>query len=170
MSIDPHQIARRFAELTPERRQAFLAKLEENGIRFTDLPMVALPRPDVSPLSAAQRGLWIAWQREPDSPAYNLAGVLRLGGVLNVDALEQACNDLLVRHEALRTSFTQDADGEPQQYVNPARFQALACLEPDEEASRQRAQALTCEPFDLLAGPALQIGRASCRERVYVLV
>ncbi|OPA88670.1 non-ribosomal peptide synthetase [Pseudomonas fluorescens] len=157
MSIDPHQIARRFAELTPERRQAFLAKLEENGIRFTDLPMVALPRPDVSPLSAAQRGLWIAWQREPDSPAYNLAGVLRLGGVLDVDALEQACNDLLARHEALRTSFIQDADGEPQQYINPVRFQALACLEPDEQASQQRARTLTCEPFDLLAGPALRL-------------
>ncbi|WP_426140883.1 amino acid adenylation domain-containing protein [Pseudomonas sp. DWP3-1-2] len=157
MSIDPHQIARRFAELTPERRQAFLAKLTENGIRFSDLPMVALPRADASPLSAAQRGLWIAWQREPDSPAYNLAGVLRLGGLLDVDALGQACNDLLARHEALRTSFTQDAEGEPQQCVNPVRSQALECLEMDEEASRQRANALTCEPFDLHAGPALRL-------------
>ena len=157
MSIDPHQIARRFAELSPERRQAFLARLEENGIRFTDLPMVALPRPDASPLSAAQRGLWIAWQREPDSPAYNLAGGLRLGGLLNVEALEQACNDLRARHEALRTSFTQDADGEPQQRVNPQQFQPLACLELDEGASRQRAQALTCQAFDLLAEPALRL-------------
>ena len=157
MSIDPHQIARRFAELSPERRQAFLARLEENGIRFTDLPMVALTRADASPLSAAQRGLWIAWQSEPDSPAYNLAGVLRLGGLLDVDALEQACNDLLARHEALRTSFTQDADGEPQQRVNPAQFQPLAYLELDEAASRQRAQALTCQAFDLQAGPALRL-------------
>ncbi|MBD1590130.1 non-ribosomal peptide synthetase [Pseudomonas typographi] len=157
MSIDPHQIARRFAELTPERRQTFLAKLEENGIRFTDLPIVALPRLGAAPLSAAQRGLWIAWQREPDSPAYNLAGVLRLGGLLDVGALEQACNDLLARHEALRTSFTQDVDGEPQQCINPARFQALVCLELGEDASRQRAQALTCEPFDLQAGPALRL-------------
>jgi len=157
MSIDPHQIARRFAELTPERRQAFLAKLEENGIRFTDLPMVALPRPDASPLSAAQRGLWIAWQREPDSPAYNLAGVLRLGGSLNIEALEQACNDLTARHEALRTSFTQDADGEPQQCVHPARFQPLVCLGLDEAASDHRARALTTEPFDLLAEPALRL-------------
>lgn len=157
MNIDPQQIARRFAELTPERRQAFLARLEENGIRFTDLPLVALPRADASPLSAAQRGLWIAWQREPDSPAYNLAGVLRLGGLLDVKALEQACNDLLVRHEALRTSFSLDGDGEPQQCVNPARFQALACLDLDDSASRQRAQALTCEPFDLQAAAALRL-------------
>lgn len=157
MSIDPQQIARRFAELSPERRQAFLARLEENGIRFSDLPMVALSRPPVAPLSAAQRGLWIAWQREPDSPAYNLAGVLRLGGLLNVQALEQACNDLLARHEALRTSFSQDADGEPQQCINPVRFQALACLALDEDASQRRAQALTGEPFDLLAGPALRL-------------
>lgn len=157
MSIDPHHIARRFAELTPERRQAFLARLEENGIRFTDLPMVALPRSSSAPLSAAQRGLWIAWQREPDSPAYNLAGVLRLGGRLNHEALVQACNDLRARHEALRTSFTQDADGEPQQWVNPARFEALACLELDGDASQQRARALTKAPFDLLAGPALRL-------------
>ncbi|MET3717904.1 amino acid adenylation domain-containing protein [Pseudomonas sp. PvP001] len=157
MSIDPHQIAHRFAELSPERRQAFLARLEENGMRFTDLPMVAVPRSPTAPLSLAQRGLWIAWQREPDSPAYNLAGVLRLGGLLNVQALEQACNDLRARHEALRTSFAQDADGEPQQCIHPHQFQALVCLELDEAGSQQRARVLTREPFDLMGAPALRL-------------
>ncbi|NNG65595.1 hypothetical protein HKD51_28895, partial [Pseudomonas fragi] len=95
-----------------------------------------------------------------------------LGGLLNVEALEQACNDLRARHEALRTSFTQDADGEPQQRVNPQQFQPLACLELDEGASRQRAQALTCQAFDLLAEPALrlELHRLDTRQHRLVIV
>ena len=68
------------------------------------------------PLSFAQQRLWFLAQLEPDNPSYNLPQILRLKGELNVDALEQAINAIIARHESLRTTF-KEVDGEPVQIV-----------------------------------------------------
>ena len=70
------------------------------------------------PVSFAQQRLWFLNQLEPASPAYNISFAFRLSGLLNLAALEQCLNDLLRRHETLRTTFSL-SNGEPVQVVHP---------------------------------------------------
>lgn len=70
----------------------------------TDL-LTAAERRRSHPLSAAQRGIWFFEQANPGVPIYNESEAVRLLGPLDADALAQALNDVVARHEALRTTF-----------------------------------------------------------------
>ncbi len=59
----------------------------------------------VFPASFAQRRLWFLDQLEPDSPFYNIPAAIRLTGKLNIVALGQSLNEIVRRHQTLRTTF-----------------------------------------------------------------
>ena len=80
------------------------------------------------PLSAAQERMWFIHELQPESAAYNMAGAIRLRGQLDVDALAGAFDDLVARHEGLRTTFPL-VDGEPVQLIVPEAFSALEVLD-----------------------------------------
>ncbi len=63
-----------------------------------------------APLSFAQQRLWLIQHLEPESTAYNVYNITRLRGPLNVVALEKALNEIVRRHEILRTTFTARGD------------------------------------------------------------
>jgi amino acid adenylation domain-containing protein len=69
------------------------------------------------PLSFAQRMFWFLDQFEPETPAYNLARVLKVTGELNVPALRDAFRILPRRHDILRSGFFSSPDGELSQRV-----------------------------------------------------
>nr|WP_328799373.1 non-ribosomal peptide synthetase [Rhodococcus sp. T7] len=78
-----------------------------------------IQRPDRIPLSPAQQRMWFINQFDPASPAYNLPLAIRMSGALDVTALSQALDDVVGRHESLRTVFPDTEDG-PAQVVVPA--------------------------------------------------
>src|SRR4029450_10609262 len=69
------------------------------------------------PLSFSQQRLWFLDQLEPASAVYNIVKTVRLRGTLHLEALRQALDAILERHEALRTTFSS-ADGDPIQVIN----------------------------------------------------
>jgi amino acid adenylation domain-containing protein len=120
------------------------------------------PRAGRIPLSFAQQRLWFVDQLDPGQSVYNLATALRLSGRLDVGALRRSCDEIVRRHEALRTTFG-DERGEPFQRIHDPAPVALATTDlsalPDAarelEALRRCGEEAT-RPFDLAGGPVLR--------------
>jgi hypothetical protein len=126
-------------------------------------PLVRASREGRLPLSFAQQRLWFLDQLEPNSPLYNCPAAVKLEGQLNLEALEFAINEIVRRHEVLRTRIEVEA-GEPVQVIDqwePLRLEwidmtGLAREEREEEARRLgREEAGT--GFDLSRGPLLRV-------------
>ncbi|WP_346842928.1 amino acid adenylation domain-containing protein, partial [Rhodococcus sp. A14] len=81
--------------------------------------LTAVTRPARIPLSLAQQRMWFLNQFDADSPAYNLPFAVRLSGAIDTAALAVAFDDVVERHETLRTVFPDGGDG-PEQIVLPA--------------------------------------------------
>jgi amino acid adenylation domain-containing protein len=114
------------------------------------------------PLSFAQQPLWFIYQFNPDSPVYNILDVVRFGGACDVAALRGALQELVRRHEMLRTYFSECGD-QPVQAVLPAMEMGLAetDLSSLPDAKRERAwRSIVWEegrkPFDLTTAPLLR--------------
>ncbi|WP_345025627.1 condensation domain-containing protein, partial [Actinomadura keratinilytica] len=93
---------------------ALAARLDTSGGRRPAL--TAGPRPDPLPVSYAQRRLWFVNDLDGGSAVYHIPIPLRLTGRLDLDAVRAAMDDMLARHEALRTVFTV-IGGEPHQRI-----------------------------------------------------
>ncbi|HEX7312965.1 MAG TPA: amino acid adenylation domain-containing protein [Pyrinomonadaceae bacterium] len=125
-------------------------------------PLVRVERGDALPLSFAQQRLWFINQLDPQSAAYNMPTALRLKGRLRRDALEEALNEVVGRHEILRTTYAIK-DRRPVQVVHPPSsvgwsFVDLSATPADERDARARelAAAEARKPFDLARGPILR--------------
>ncbi|MCJ0890812.1 non-ribosomal peptide synthetase [Rhodococcus sp. ARC_M5] len=73
------------------------------------LELTAMPRPDRIPLSLAQQRMWFLNRLDADSAVNNIPVAVRLSGVLDVDALTAAVDDVVTRHEILRTVYPETA-------------------------------------------------------------
>jgi len=128
-------------------------------------PLVRLPRSEgeAVPLSFSQQRMWILDQLDPESFAYNLASAIRLHGNLEIAAFGAAIDEIVRRHEALRTVFATSEEGEPRQVILPAARQPLPLVDlaglpaPERTAEATRlAAADALRPFDLARGPLMR--------------
>jgi len=117
--------------------------------------------PGSIPLSYAQERLWFLDQLEPGNTAFNLPRAVRLRGHVDREALAWALNEIVRRHEILRTCYTVN-DGTPAQTVLPheptplplIRIGGSSAQERDELAGQWIA-AEARKPLDLVhAAPA----------------
>ena len=127
-----------------------------------------------NPLSFAQQRLWFLNQWEPGSPVYHISEAVRVRGPFNVPAFGQALNEIVRRHEALRTTFPA-LDGRPVQVVLPSLELELPVIDlrhlPESEreaAARRLSRAEARRPFDLAQGPLLRITLLRLGEQEYV--
>ncbi len=128
------------------------------------------------PLSFAQERMWFLYQLSPGAAAYNIPASVRLHGPLNKAALHWSIDELVRRHEALRTTFAH-VDGQPRQIIH----HSLDPLWSEEDLRRvpaelREARALelaTAEarrPFNLEQGPLLRILLIQLGDEDHVLV
>ncbi|MBD2013421.1 amino acid adenylation domain-containing protein [Microcoleus sp. FACHB-53] len=125
-------------------------------------PIERVSRDGVLPLSFSQYRLWLLDQLQPGSIAYNMATALHLVGSLNVAALEQALNEIVRRHDALRTTFCV-VEGQPIQVIAPSLTMKLSVRNLSEVLEAQRGQKVqqlvtqwSQQLFDLTQGPLLR--------------
>ncbi|HEX7273273.1 MAG TPA: amino acid adenylation domain-containing protein [Casimicrobiaceae bacterium] len=114
----------------------------------------------VFPQSFAQQQLWLLDQLLPNGSVYNVSSHVRLNGRLDVDALRQALQKLVQRHEVLRTRFDV-RNGLPVQLIAPEgdlalKVDDLSTLPAPEREAGERARAAARQPFDLARGPLLR--------------
>ena len=117
-------------------------------------PLVAGRRPRRVPLSLAQQRMWFLDRFDPQSAAYNIPIVVRLGGGIDVTALTQAIDDVRERHESLRTIYP-DFDGVGYQVVLPLRSRPidLGVTQCTETEALRLIRDSVAEHFDLADSP-----------------
>ncbi len=164
------------SQLSAEQQHLLEELLREEGIEAAAGDQIPRRRSDDHlPLSFAQQRLWFLDQLEPGSSAYNMARALRLIGELDQAAIETALNELVRRHESLRTTFAAN-DGQARQIITPPapvefKVTDLSDQAPEErEATIRRLMQEEGErPFELSRGPLFRAGLLHLGEREHVL-
>jgi len=150
--------AERLKNLSPANRAALLKAAREKGLAAPSrlsIPVAPRPADGRMPVSFAQQRLWFLDQLEPDSAAYNVVDAPRLRGPLQVDALRKTFDEILRRHEVLRSRFVV-VDEEPFQVASPATTLDLPLVDlsrlpqPERDAELERLVSEEAQrPFDL---------------------
>jgi amino acid adenylation domain-containing protein len=148
----------------------------EKRALLTDLLREKAAKSRQAPASFAQQRLWFLDQLEPGGSSYNVPRAVRLKGRLDLPALRRSLNELLARHESLRTNFGSQ-EGEPVQVIAPARELELPVVDLTTMASAERevevhrlAVADSQKPFDLAHDQLLRATLFKVSEQDHVLL
>jgi len=145
------------------QKEALLALLRDREGDDRRPDPVPAARTGELPLSFGQQRLWFVTQLAPASnAAYNIVAAVRLTGALRVEVLERSLDELIRRHETLRTGFVS-VEGRPVQRIHDAATLALSrvdlsALAPDgrDDAVARRLREENLTPFDLTRPPLLR--------------
>ncbi|MFI5778970.1 amino acid adenylation domain-containing protein [Nocardia sp. NPDC051570] len=157
-----------FEHTTVATLAAALDRLRHTGTRIALRPR---ERGERVPMAPAQQRIWLLAQLDPESAAYNIPIALRLSGDLDVTALRAAFDDVLERHEILRTVYPQHA-GTGYQHILPVSRVPLdpTPVRSTEAALPQQITALVGRGFDVTCEAPLRVGLFQVAETEFVLV
>lgn len=134
-------------------------------------PLVSTPHKGSIPLSFAQERLWFLEQLAANS-AYNMPFAFHLEGALDISALQQSLNEIIRRHEVLRTTFSV-VEGKPVQTIQPPKGIPLAIIEL-KASQQQELQQLIAQkveqPFDLSKEPVIRASLIRLKPNEYLLL
>ena len=164
-------------DLTDERRELLKVLLEEEGVEISASQRISQRESkDEIPLSFAQQRLWFFDQLNPGNPFYNTFQPIVVKGRLSIAAFEQSLNEIIRRHEVLRTTIWS-LDGQPIQVVAPTLKLTLAVTDLREIADPRRQpmseQLMDREyrrPFDLAQGPLWRVTLLQLSEEEHVVL
>ncbi|PSM49383.1 hypothetical protein C7Y66_09370 [Chroococcidiopsis sp. CCALA 051] len=153
-----------------------IVEMQAGGFLPCDRQIVPVSRHEHLPLSFAQQRLWFLDRLDPNNFGYNEPIALRIAGELNVAALEQSFNEIIRRHEVLRTTFTT-VEGQPVQVIAPHLHLTIPVVDLRHLPSAERettalhlATEQAQQPFDLTQNPLLRCTLLQLDETEYVLL
>ncbi len=147
------------------------AEIERNAGSGGHTAPTAQPRPDRIPLSPAQLRMWFLNQFDTASAAYNIPVAIRLSGDLDIAALQRAVEDMVARHEVLRTIYPQTTDGPVQRILEPHEVRVdLAPTAIAEDAVAEQVQRIVSAGFDVSQEVAFRTELLRLGDREHVLV
>nr|WP_244224482.1 non-ribosomal peptide synthetase [Corallococcus sicarius] len=165
-----------FEASTVEKLAQQLERTSGSGATVQAPPLVRASRAGPLPLSFSQQRLWFLDQLEPGSSFYNVPVAVKLTGRLDIGALQRSFDELVRRHESLRTTF-QSEGGMPVQVISAnaqARLELVelgALPEPERALEAKRlAEQEAGHPFNLEQGPLLRATLLKLAEEEHVLV
>ncbi|HEX8088512.1 MAG TPA: condensation domain-containing protein, partial [Blastocatellia bacterium] len=173
-------LSERISALSPEQRALFEARLKKKGMESVKAisrsqAITKRKQLDFCPLSHDQERLWAIDREEPGNTAYNIYTASRLRGPLNRAVMEQAINEIIRRHEILRTTFAA-VDGRPVMVIAQELKIALTAddLTPVAPSDREReamrrVDQEVARPFDLARGPLVRVGLLRLADDDHVL-
>ncbi len=148
----------------------------QSGTHAPAPPLVPVGRERDIPLSFAQQRLWFLHQLDPTNPVYTIPYVLRLTGTFDSAALERSIQQVVARHETLRTRFAT-RNGQPVQRIVPAVAVSLHVVDVRHQSEREREAAATqhitaqvAQPFDLEQDVLLRVSLLRVEDTVAMFV
>ncbi|WP_175284885.1 non-ribosomal peptide synthetase, partial [Pseudomonas syringae] len=139
-----------------------LAQVIAQAGRSTLPDILPVARDQDWPLSFGQQRLWFLARMEGASAAYHMPASLSLRGALDSVALQRALQQLVARHEGLRTTFIQGTDQQPLQRISPVdngfnlQLHDLQGVPDAEHTLQALADEESLQPFDLEQGPLIR--------------
>jgi amino acid adenylation domain-containing protein len=168
LATEMGSVVAEIARLTPQQRALLSLQLKKKAAAEPNkkphaLPITPAPRSGSLPLSFAQQRLWFIDQLAPGSSAYNMPDAARLSGIINIDVVKRAINEIVRRHETLRATFTT-LDGQPVQVIAPTATLSVPVIDLghlDAALQQQEIERMALEearrPFNLQRGPLCRI-------------
>jgi amino acid adenylation domain-containing protein len=161
-----------------ERKEDILAFIRNNNVASLadKQPIRPVKWQENLPLSFAQQRLWFLAQLEPDSPFNNIPAAVRLQGQLNIEALQQSFNEIIRRHEALRTNF-HTKEGQPVAVISQEKPLTLPILDisllpanQQQAEIKQQAAQEAQQPFDISNNLLLRVKLLRLSEQEHIVL
>jgi len=164
------------AKIVEHRAELLLLLQEMRGATKPSLPPIqAADRRQPLPLSFSQERLWILERMQGGSSAYVIQAALSLEGELDLIALEEAFQEVIRRHEILRTTFPIQG-GQPVQLIAPSarlpiNYADLTQFTDDhQQAEISASRVALLQPFDLARGPLMRVTLLRRAAQIHVLL
>ncbi|MCT7982368.1 amino acid adenylation domain-containing protein [Laspinema sp. A4] len=148
-----------------QRKADILVFFQRANCSVTETPvsLKRISRQGNLPLSFAQQRLWFLDRLVPNNPFYNMPAAVRLTGEVNLEVLEAAFNEIIRRHEGLRTVFpevqgqgVQEIQAHLPVPIHVLNLENLSSVEQEKQVERIITHEAS-RPFNLTTGPLLRI-------------